>query len=133
MNQELLAVIEDLELDQHVREIEWALNQFPGISSLSGSGGPPNPEICSQVSRGEFYVNFAVDILRGGAKSLQLISYAMNRSAISNRLRLTVWWDDAAEGIVYELRGLKNSSPDSLAFELKAALALFHEDKLDAC
>ena len=78
-------------IDGNIRALVDSLNAFPGIVTFSSCGGHAERSNPSQLPNGEFCVNFDVDISRGGWRSLELITYAMQCKADGEHLSITAW------------------------------------------
>jgi hypothetical protein len=108
-----------MDIDSNIVDLVDALNAFPGIFTFSSCGGDDNPNTVSQSPPGEFYVDFEVDPLRGGWRSLQLISHAARSG--SGDVHIKVWQcGDEPETMSFKLSG--GADPAELAVALEDVL-----------
>jgi hypothetical protein len=132
------AVPPELQIDARVKSLVRILNAFPGVLTLSSCGGHAEKTNFSQADADSFYVNMEMDPLRGGWRSLQLITFAIaetheNTEFDEEQVDLSVWTNGGTEGLCFEVKGSDGADPDSLALELERALELYNvtDDEVD--
>ena len=101
-------------IDANMVKLVDVLNEFPGIITFSSCGGHPGPREVSQAPAGTFYVNFELDVLLGGWRSLEIFAVAIQETeaAEPDAFSITVW-DNG--GLCFELQGKSGANPDALA------------------
>ena len=117
-----------MDIDKNIQRLVTELNAFPGVVTFSSCGGHPAPSIHSQRPEGEFEVSFNVYPLRGGWRSLELITSAVSECAEHDKLTLTVWFMGGGTSVCFELVGRYYAAPDLLAESLSTAREMFDDD-----
>lgn len=120
------------DLDHNIVSLVVELNSFPGITTFSSCGGHLHPTLLSQCQEGHFEVNFNVDPLRGGWRSLELIASAVSESADHGKLSITLWSMGGGGSVCFELSGCDHAEPDRLAELLSQSRLTYDDDPSDA-
>ncbi len=119
------------DLDHNMVSLVAELNAFPGITTFSSCGGHLHPTSLSECPEGHFEVNFNVDPLRGGWRSLELIVSVVSESTDHGKLSVTLWSMGCGGSVCFELSGRDHADPDYLA-ELLSQSRLMYDDLSDA-
>lgn len=127
MNNDLLN-----DLDRNIVSLVAELNSFPGITTFSSCGGHLHPTTHSQCPDGVLEINFNVDPLRGGWRSLELIASAVSESADHGKLSITLWSMGGGGSVCFELRGCDHADPDRFAVLLSQSRLMYDDDPSDA-
>lgn len=120
------------DLEHNIVSLVAELNTFPGITTFSSCGGHLHPTALSHCHEGDFEVNFNVDPLRGGWRSLELIASAVSESVDHGKLSITLWSMGGGGSVCFELTGCDHADPDSLAELLSLSRLAYDDDPSDA-
>jgi hypothetical protein len=115
----------DVAIDERVCRLVEVLNELPGIDTFSSCGGHDDHEHGGRCPADEFYVNFRVDVVRGGMAGLAVIAFA---AGACENVGVNVWCNtadpaDAIETLSFEIRGVEGTEPGELADCINNALA----------
>jgi hypothetical protein len=116
--------VDDMRIDDRVRYLVKTLAVLPGIVGPSIG----RETSVSNHRRGrpadEFCVDFDVDVLAGGWRSLNILVFATRETDSLEHLSVTAWpnADEPTDCLSFKLRGSKSADPDELANAIERVL-----------
>ena len=122
------------EIDERVRRLVGTLNELPGIETFSSCGGHDDHGHSGRCPVDEFYVNFGLDIVRGGMASLAVIAFAAGECG---NIAVNAWCNtdnpaDAIDTLWFEIRGVEGAEPSDLADSIVNAVGAEGDFERDA-
>jgi hypothetical protein len=120
----MTAQIGDASIDQRLQRLVVALGDLPGIITVSS--GPGNS--VSHHRRGRladgFHVDFNVDVLAGGWRSLNILVFATSQTDPLENLSVKAWptSDEPTNCLSFKIRGTKSADPDDLGSAIERVL-----------
>ncbi len=120
----MTAQVDDKSSDERVRQLVEALGELPGIIVLSPGTGKSTPNL-RQVGRADqFWIDFNVDVLAGGWRSLNILIFATSQTDDFDNLAVRAWpnTDEPTDCLSFRLRGIKGANPDELAESIERVL-----------
>jgi hypothetical protein len=121
---DMAAPVEDKSTDEWVRQLVEALGDLPGINTLSSGCGMPDPDPCLGQAADQFCVDFNVDVLAGGWRSLNLLVFATSQTEDFENLSVSARPNtvEPTNCVSFTLRGIKAANPDELADAIERVL-----------
>jgi hypothetical protein len=116
--------VDDTHLDERVRKLVEVFGDLPGINALSSCGGKSNPGHRGRRAPDEFSVDFNVDVLAGGWRSLNILVFATSQTDSFENFSVTAWLntDEPTDCLSFQLRGIKTADSDELASAIERVL-----------
>src|SRR5271170_5939216 len=113
----MTAQVDDKSGDKRVRELVETLGDLPGIILLSPGMGKSTSNPGEGRLSDQFSVDFNVDVLAGGWRSLNILIFATSQKDDFDNLAVMAWpnTDEPTDCLSFRLRGIKGANPDELA------------------
>lgn len=120
----MTAQVEDKSSDQRLRQLVEALGDLPGIILLSFRTGKSTSNLREGRRVDQFSVDFDVDVLAGGWRSLNILIFATSQADDFDNLSVRAWpnTDEPTDCLSFRLRGIKGANPDELAEAIERVL-----------
>ncbi len=116
--------VEDKGSDERLRQLVEALGDLPGIILLTFGTGKSTSNLREVRRADQFSVDFNVDVLAGGWRSLNILVFATSQTDDFDNLAVRAWpnTDEPTDCLSFRLRGIKAASPDELAEAIERVL-----------
>ncbi len=110
-------------IEEHVRELVETLGNLPGIIPVASSGSVSNAT-GRYVAGDEFFIDFNVDVLAGGWRSLNILVFATSQTDTVENFAVTAWpnTDEPTDCLSFKLCGIKSANPSELAEAIERVL-----------
>jgi hypothetical protein len=120
----MTAQVDDKSSDERVRQLVEALGDLPGVIILSPRPGKSTSNLPEGRLADQFCVDFDVDVLAGGWRSLNILIFATSQTDDFDNLAVGAWpnTDEPADCLSFRLRGIKGANPDELAEAIERVL-----------
>jgi hypothetical protein len=120
----MTAQVEQKSSDECVRQLVEAFGDLPGINTLSSGCGMPDPNHRLGHEADQFCVDFNVDVLAGGWRSLNILVFATSQTDDFENLFVSARPDrvEPTDCVSFRLRGIKGANPDELADAIERVL-----------
>jgi hypothetical protein len=120
----MTAQVEDKTSDERLRQLVEALGDLPGIILLSLRTGKSTSNLREGRRVDQFSVDFDVDVLAGGWRSLNILIFATSQADDFDNLSVRAWpnTDEPTDCLSFRLRGIKGANPDELAEAIERVL-----------
>jgi len=120
----MTAQVEDKTSDERLRQLVEALGDLPGIILLSLRTGKSTSNLREGRRVDQFSVDFDVDVLAGGWRSLNILIFATSQTDDFDNLSVRAWpnTDEPTDCLSFRLRGIKGANPDELAEAIERVL-----------
>jgi|HubBroStandDraft_6_1064221.scaffolds.fasta_scaffold594610_3 hypothetical protein len=120
----MTAQVEDTSSDQRLRQLVEALSDLPGIIFLSPGMAKSTSNLGEGCLADQFSVDFNVDVLAGGWRSLNILVFATSQTDDFDNLAVMAWpnTDQPTDCLSFRLRGTKGANPDELAEAIERVL-----------
>ena len=120
----MTAQVEDKTSDERLRQLVEALGDLPGIILLSLRTGKSTSNLREGRRVDQFSVDFDVDVLAGGWRSLNILTFATSQADDFDNLSVRAWpnTDEPTDCLSFRLRGIKGANPDELAEAIERVL-----------
>jgi len=113
----MTAQVEEKSSEERLRQLVEALGDLPGIILLSLGTGKSTSNLREGRRADQFSVDFDVDVLAGGWRSLNILIFATSQTDDFDNLAVRAWpnTDEPTDCLSFRLRGIKGANPDELA------------------
>jgi hypothetical protein len=120
----MTAQVENKSSDQRLRQLVEAFGDLPGILLLSPGTGKSARNRGKSRLAGHFSLDFNVDVLAGGWRSLNILVFATSQTDDFDHLAVMAWpnTDEPTDCLSFRLRGIKGANPDELAEAIERVL-----------
>jgi hypothetical protein len=116
--------IGDVGIEKHLQWLVEALGHLPGIMTVSfGRGSSDSNQRRGRLADG-FHVDFNVDVLAGGWRSLNILGFAITQTDAFENLSLTArpTSDEPTNCLSFKIHGTKSADPDDLGNAIERVL-----------
>jgi hypothetical protein len=116
--------VDDKRIEERVRKLVEIFGELPGIVTLSTRAGHLDSKRRRRGPVADFYLDFNVNVLAGGWRSLNILVFATSQTDASENLSLTAWpnTDEPTDCVSFTLRGIKSADPEDLADAIERVL-----------
>jgi hypothetical protein len=120
----MTAQVEEKSSEERLRQLVEALGDLPGIILLSLATGKSTSNLREGRRADQFSVDFDVDVLAGGWRSLNILIFATSQTDDFDNLAVRAWpnTDEPTDCLSFRLRGIKGANPDELAEAIERVL-----------
>jgi hypothetical protein len=110
-------------IEERIRELVETLGNLPGIIPVASSGSV-SVATGHHGAGDEFFVDFNVDVLAGGWRSLNILVFATSQTDTGENFAVTAWpnTDEPTDCLSFKLCGIKSADPGELAEAIERVL-----------
>jgi hypothetical protein len=120
----MTAQVGDVSIEKRLQWLVEALGDLPGINTVSfGRGNSESNHRRGRLADG-FHVDFNVDVLAGGWRSLSILVFAITQTDSFENLSVSAWrtLDEPTDCLSFKIRGTKSADPDDLGNAIERVL-----------